>query len=1546
MNRNLAIPLFLFLAVCATGWFVPAAPARAQETSALYFVGEEQDYLSVLSTSDGTATRVGNSTQFGVSENNPTDLAVCPDGTLYMLGGHNDWLSTLDTSTGAATRVGSATDFGVSEGDPTGLACGADGTLFMLGSDQDRLYTLSTSSGAATAVDSAVSRFGLSLPGPWGLAACDGTLYMVDVNSNKRNLYTVGATTGQASLVGALGISGTPTGLGCIGSSLYMVTYGSAGALYTVDTSSGSATRVGSASEFGISENKATGLGGTTSSSPDPMPGTVTIGSIPDTGNDVVRMLITVGSDANKWYTTVSGEATGSISADSDALIAAGGSGEVDLNVGRVWWVADANHRFRLNRVNEGAVITGTMLQGYAQWFSESDDNFIAPDEHFPDGTRGDTMSLYLAIGSNTLEFELDDHHHNVGPHYAHVTVDVATERAILDAVTTGDLVNLVIGPSGALGAPLPSTDATLSALTISSGTLAPVFASATTSYTASVANGVTTVTIGATATDSGATVSGDTGVQTLVVGANTFTVTVTAEDGSSTESYEVVITRAAAALSTDATLSALTISSGTLAPVFASATTSYTASVANGVTTVTIGATATDSGATVSGDTGVQTLVVGANTFTVTVTAEDGSSTESYEVVITRAAAALSTDATLSALSISEGTLAPVFASATMSYAASVANSVATVTIGATATDSGATVSGDTGAQTLTVGANTFTVTVTAEDGSSTESYEVVITRAAAAAQTLTLADFDSAGLEVLSLGLYEAGPVNFPVGTNVHYAYWYVNQSWVPNPPGTYGRLLDGSNAITSGGTIGQISAQLATNVVPSGHTYLTLVADGVDGGLHNLLIHTDIRLMVQSTDGRVEAQGLVNVFPTTTPATAVYITIPSADQQIIQDIDEGDRVIFALARLSGERPPEFASDTTTRTVAENAPAGTNVGAAVTATDPNGGTPTYSISAQTDFTVVPGTGQIQVASGANLDFETLQLHTVTLTATDTTGLTDTIVVEITVTNVDEPASFPPAPITRSVPENSVAGTNVGPPVVAADPESAETFVYSLINGGPFVINSATGQITVDSGASLDHETTPSYSVTVRATFSGTTAQVVVTINVTNVVEPATLVALAIPTASVTRTEARAVVTLVNTDGLNTTVYFRYREQGSSTFSATVSRDTTGTSAAYDMAGLTPGTTYMVQASLKIGFPSAEREMTNFTTLANVGPVFANPTAVRQVDENSLGGTNVGLPVTATHAQADTLTYTLTGAGAASFDINSVTGQITVGNAAVLDHETTPTYTVTVIATDTYNATASVAVTIEVLDLREVGVLGRIVITVGRSGTEYGYRTGSYGTLDMGEFPDDLFSDGNSRTVAEVYEDEDGYWYFTYTGGVTDDWLTDQVQLDEITIEAAYLNGVDSRSFVLGGFVDSRPGTHGLKLDPPIASPDWDTRTGQEIAIEFRRHQAQAATTILPAAIGKPIVQPGTIGSLLDRTPGDAVTIQLLIVCMVFMGSVLIKVPGLPRTPTEILALILVLTAWPPALFGYGDYILAVIVTILLVAAAFIHRQLTKQAR
>ena len=247
--------------------------------------------------------------------------------------------------------------------------------------------------------------------------------------------------------------------------------------------------------------------------------------------------------------------------------------------------------------------------------------------------------------------------------------------------------------------------------------------------------------------------------------------IVVTAHDGVTTKTYTVTATRQGF---TDATLKALSVSDGAnnvpLTPAFDSGTVSYTASVEHGVSSVTVTPTVNETHATVTVDgtavdSGTESSAVSltageANDIEVVVSAEDTSVTKTYTVSVTRAA---SSDATLSALTISDGTLTPAFDSDTVGYTASVANSVASVTVTPTVNDSnaavavnGSAVDSGTASQAISLTAGQATavnVVVTAQDGVTTKTYTIAVTRSPptfSVTATASATEGDSASLTI----------------------------------------------------------------------------------------------------------------------------------------------------------------------------------------------------------------------------------------------------------------------------------------------------------------------------------------------------------------------------------------------------------------------------------------------------------------------------------------------------------------------------------------------------------------------------------------------------------------------------------------------------------------------------------------------------------------------------------------------------------------------------------------------------------------------------
>jgi hypothetical protein len=298
-----------------------------------------------------------------------------------------------------------------------------------------------------------------------------------------------------------------------------------------------------------------------------------------------------------------------------------------------------------------------------------------------------------------------------------------------------------------------------LQSLTGSPGSLSPSFSASRTSYTMDVGSTVSSVTVTPRLQDTSATmtVNGQTttsGQNRSVTlngpGSNTvINVVVTAPNGAQ-KLYAVTVSREA--LGGNNNLQSLAVSSGTLSPSFNANRTSYTVSVGSSVDSISVTPRLADTDATMrvngqatnSGQARVISLNgAGSDTDINIVVTAPNSTQKIYSITVERAAPASNNN--LSALSVTEGSLSPGFASGRLNYTVGVATDISSINISATKADSNAVMSGDVTAGTGVAtgqaaiqlnGAGTSTsvsITVTAPNGSS-KTYAITVNRTAPA--------------------------------------------------------------------------------------------------------------------------------------------------------------------------------------------------------------------------------------------------------------------------------------------------------------------------------------------------------------------------------------------------------------------------------------------------------------------------------------------------------------------------------------------------------------------------------------------------------------------------------------------------------------------------------------------------------------------------------------------------------------------------------------------------------------------------------------------
>ena len=285
----------------------------------------------------------------------------------------------------------------------------------------------------------------------------------------------------------------------------------------------------------------------------------------------------------------------------------------------------------------------------------------------------------------------------------------------------------------------------------------------------------------------------------------------------------------------------------------------------------------------------------------------------------------------------------------------------------------------------------------------------------------------------------------------------------------------------------------------------------------------------------------------------------------------------------------------------------------------------------------------------------------------------------------------------TRAIAENSSAGTNIGEPVATVVNSGAATYSLSGTDRRSFEIESSDGQLKTR--AALNYEDKSRYTVVVTASDTMGSADTTVTINVTNVDETGNLSLF----PQNIRVGSALTATLTDPDDVGTTAWTWERSMSGTGSWQTISG---ATSLTYTPVANDIDHYLRVSANYSDSFGSKSLSaISDNQVLApppNFPPEFSSATATREVAENSGAPTPVGAAVTATDAENEQLTYSLSGADAASFAIGSTSGQISVGQNAQLNYETKSSYTVTVTATDTANNTGAIVVTINLTDVNE----------------------------------------------------------------------------------------------------------------------------------------------------------------------------------------------------------------------------------------------------
>ena len=448
-------------------------------------------------------------------------------------------------------------------------------------------------------------------------------------------------------------------------------------------------------------------------------------------------------------------------------------------------------------------------------------------------------------------------------------------------------------------------------------------------------------------------------------------------------------------------------------------------------------------------------------------------------------------------------------------------------------------------------------------------------------------------------------------------------------------------------------------------------------------------------------------------------------SAALMVGTGLDSAHPLVLAQTSIQFEEGYEIE-----RFVNEDVQPGGSVGAPIEASGGTG-TLTYSLSGTdaASFTINTGTGQILLAQGESLDYESEKTtYRLVVTATGQPGETASVDVTILVENVNEPPDFDIDNIlfeSFEVRENTAANTNIGDPITAVDPEDGEV-TYSLAgtHAALFDVDDLSGQVKTKE--SLNYETASSYTVAFTASdLQNNSASIDLAIMVKDVDTEAPGKP-AKPSVSPNPANGHEVLaitwTVPDNEGPGITSYvvqYRIEDSGDEWDQVTVG----GSGLETTVSELESGTKYEAQVRAvndegEGPWSESGKTETLVAPPANSLPEFDDDAVTTlSVPENTLAETAVGAPITASDSDSqDVLTYSLSGADSALFSVGASSGQISVGAGTSLDFESPSdsggnnVYNLTVQVTDgkTSEGNAdtvvddSVDVTIAVTDVNE----------------------------------------------------------------------------------------------------------------------------------------------------------------------------------------------------------------------------------------------------
>ena len=392
----------------------------------------------------------------------------------------------------------------------------------------------------------------------------------------------------------------------------------------------------------------------------------------------------------------------------------------------------------------------------------------------------------------------------------------------------------------------------------------------------------------------------------------------------------------------------------------------------------------------------------------------------------------------------------------------------------------------------------------------------------------------------------------------------------------------------------------------------------------------------------------------------------------------------------------------------------------------DPDvGDTHTYTINDDRFEVGDDGNGNplLKLKDGQSINYEDSDAITVTVTSTDSGGLSTTQDLVITVINDENEFTVSAVTDTDSsaneISELASAGDIVGITAFASDADAGDIVTYSLsVNpGNAFAIDAATGEVSVNDPAALDFESAQTMQIEVTATSDDSSSSQTfnITINdadefdVSAVTDSNNAVNEVSESASVGATVG-VTAFASDADGSNNDVTYSLSSNPNNAFAIDAN---TGEVTVNDPSALDFETAQTMQIEVTATSEDGSISSETFNIAINdadefdVSAVTDSDSAVNEVSESASAGASVGVTAFASDADGSNsdVTYRLSSNPNNAFAIDADTGEVTVNDPNALDFETSKTMQIEVTATSDDGSTSSETFNIAINDAGEFDV-------------------------------------------------------------------------------------------------------------------------------------------------------------------------------------------------------------------------------------------------